>query len=258
MKGKQTCEILKDIRRQIAEQNNIEFITSECTFQGDCKGTCPRCEAEVRYLERELEKRQRMGKAVALAVLSMGMIGGISGCGCVPKTASSGSAIEEPNSQTALAGNVAVGENSVKMDSTKLINVSEKAKEDTLLQSMFERPTAGIIAPQDEVNLQQYASTPHFPQGESAMLQFIAENLSFSSYLDQAKGKMKIKFVVENDGSLSHVAVVESLDKAFDQDVMRVFGLMQKWVPAKVLVDGREKPVALSVEIVLTFPLLYK
>ena len=61
-KGKQTCKILKEIRKRIAEENDIELIISECTYKGDCKGTCPKCEAEVRYLERELEKRQRMGK----------------------------------------------------------------------------------------------------------------------------------------------------------------------------------------------------
>ena len=45
-RGKQTCKILKEIRRQIAEANDIEFITSECQYQGDCLGTCPKCEAK--------------------------------------------------------------------------------------------------------------------------------------------------------------------------------------------------------------------
>ncbi len=49
-RGKQTCKILKEIRRQIAEANGIEFVTSECRYKGDCLGTCPKCEAEVRYL----------------------------------------------------------------------------------------------------------------------------------------------------------------------------------------------------------------
>jgi len=71
-KGKQTCKILKDIRRQIAAENDIELITSECTYQGDCQGTCPKCEAELRYLERELEKRQRLGKVAMIAGLSLG------------------------------------------------------------------------------------------------------------------------------------------------------------------------------------------
>ena len=71
-KGKQTCKILKEIRKQIAAENDIEFVTSECTYKGDCKGTCPKCEAEVRYLERELEKRQRMGKAAVIAGMAVG------------------------------------------------------------------------------------------------------------------------------------------------------------------------------------------
>ena len=56
MNGKSKCKILKDIRRQIAADNDIEFVTSECKYQGECTGTCPKCEAEVRYLEQELDK----------------------------------------------------------------------------------------------------------------------------------------------------------------------------------------------------------
>ena len=73
-RGKQTCKILKDIRRQIAEANDIEFVTSECRYKGDCLGTCPKCEAEVRYLEQQLRARSIAGKAVALAGISAASI----------------------------------------------------------------------------------------------------------------------------------------------------------------------------------------
>ena len=79
-KGKKTCKILKDIRKQIAEENDIELVTSECTYKGDCEGTCPKCEAELRYLERELEKRQRMGKVAVLAGISIGTMLSVSSC----------------------------------------------------------------------------------------------------------------------------------------------------------------------------------
>ena len=69
-RGKQTCKILKEIRRQIAEANSIEFATSECRYKGDCLGTCPKCEAEVRYLEQQLRARSLAGKAIALAGIS--------------------------------------------------------------------------------------------------------------------------------------------------------------------------------------------
>ena len=73
-KGKTTCRILKEIRRQIAEANDIEYVVEECQYKGDCKGTCPKCEAEVRYLESQLHKRQMLGKAVVVAGLSLGVI----------------------------------------------------------------------------------------------------------------------------------------------------------------------------------------
>ena len=74
VRGKQTCKILKDIRRQIAEANDIEYITSECQYKGDCTGTCPKCESEVRYLEHQLERRCMAGKAITLLGLSAGII----------------------------------------------------------------------------------------------------------------------------------------------------------------------------------------
>lgn len=80
MKGKKRCKILKEIRKQIAENNDIEFITSECKHQGDCLGTCPKCEAEVRYLERELEKRQKLGRTIAVAGLAVALTTSAVGC----------------------------------------------------------------------------------------------------------------------------------------------------------------------------------
>lgn len=80
MNGKSKCRILKDIRKQIARNNDIEFVTSECKFQGDCSGTCPKCEGELRYLEAELKKRQRAGKAVAVAGIGLALVVGSAGC----------------------------------------------------------------------------------------------------------------------------------------------------------------------------------
>lgn len=73
-RGKQTCRILKEIRRQIAEANDIEFITSECQYQGDCLGTCPKCETEVRYLEQQLKRKRMAGKAITILGISAGVM----------------------------------------------------------------------------------------------------------------------------------------------------------------------------------------
>ena len=80
MNGKSKCKILKQIRQQIAAENDISYVVSECKHQGDCLGTCPKCEAEVRYLEEELHKKQLMGKKVAVAGVAATIMLGTAGC----------------------------------------------------------------------------------------------------------------------------------------------------------------------------------
>ena len=96
MNGKSKCKILKDIRRQIAQDNDIEFVTSECKYHGDCTGTCPKCEAEVRYLEQELAKRQAAGKAIAVAGIAAALV--IGSAGCAMDISSTAGDIEPPAS----------------------------------------------------------------------------------------------------------------------------------------------------------------
>lgn len=80
MLGKAKCKILKEIRQKIADENDIPYVTRECTYQGDCSGTCPRCESELRYLEKELETRRRLGRSVAVTALCAGITVGTTGC----------------------------------------------------------------------------------------------------------------------------------------------------------------------------------
>lgn len=43
---KQKCKELKRIRAQIAEELGIDLHQRECTYEGDCSGTCPKCRQE--------------------------------------------------------------------------------------------------------------------------------------------------------------------------------------------------------------------
>ena len=66
MNGRDKCELLNGIRQKIALKNNIELNIEECTFEGDCTGTCPKCERELEYLENELNKKQANGEKIEL------------------------------------------------------------------------------------------------------------------------------------------------------------------------------------------------
>ena len=72
-KGKDICKELKALRRRIADENQIPLETEECTYKGECCGTCPRCDAEVRYLEDALSHRLSLGKAATVAGLALGL-----------------------------------------------------------------------------------------------------------------------------------------------------------------------------------------
>ena len=71
MTGKEKCSLLREIRREIAETNGIDYPASECTVEGECTGTCPKCDAEIRYLDREINRLIASGKQVTLAGLSL-------------------------------------------------------------------------------------------------------------------------------------------------------------------------------------------
>ena len=69
--GKNICQQLKAIRRQIAQENDIPLEIPTCTYQGPCAGTCPQCESEVSFLEKELAKRITLGKAATVAGIAV-------------------------------------------------------------------------------------------------------------------------------------------------------------------------------------------
>ena len=72
-KGKSTCKLLKDIRQQIADANGISYQSKECHHKGDCAGTCPACEEEIRYLEHELKVRKGNGFGMKVAGIAAGI-----------------------------------------------------------------------------------------------------------------------------------------------------------------------------------------
>ena len=64
--GKRICQALKNLRKRIADANEIPFEIEECTHKGDCPGTCSKCESELRYLMESINQREQEGKTVVV------------------------------------------------------------------------------------------------------------------------------------------------------------------------------------------------
>ena len=68
MTGREKCSKLKRIRAALADKLGIDLHQVECTFEGECTGTCPKCKQEEDALNAAiLHKGAAMAGAMMLA-----------------------------------------------------------------------------------------------------------------------------------------------------------------------------------------------
>ena len=72
-KGRAICKVLKDVRQKIANENGISYHPEECHHKGECTGTCPGCEKEIRYLEEQLKNKRHSGLGLKVAGIAAGV-----------------------------------------------------------------------------------------------------------------------------------------------------------------------------------------
>nr|WP_302828811.1 energy transducer TonB [uncultured Bacteroides sp.] len=192
-RGKQTCRILKDVRRQIAEANDIEYITSECQYKGDCPGTCPKCEAEIRYLEEQLEHRRMSGKMITLAGLSAGLLS------------------LSPLQSTAQEADSAY---------ISIPYVPSPYVQDTT--TLDERDIFGCIE-----------TMPEFPDGGIAgLMRYLAKHTKYPNISERnIQGRVRVQFVVDKDGSIHDAKILKSVHPLLDKEALRVVKSMPPWKP---------------------------
>ena len=66
MEGKEKCKILKELRKRIADLNGIEYTITNCSNEANCLGTCAQCDAEIKYLEEQIQSLIENGDSVNL------------------------------------------------------------------------------------------------------------------------------------------------------------------------------------------------
>ncbi len=75
---------------------------------------------------------------------------------------------------------------------------------------------------------------PEFPDGAEALYKYIAENIHYpeQAKADGIEGRVLIRFVVMNDGSIVNVDVAKGIGGGCDEEAVRVVKGMPKWKPA--------------------------
>ena len=82
-----------------------------------------------------------------------------------------------------------------------------------------------------------YETWPEFPGGQQEMFKYIQENLIYPKLAlkKQIQGRSICQFIVEKDGSISHIQVVRSSgNKSLDRAAIRVIKTMPKWTPGRL------------------------
>lgn len=234
-KGKRTCNVLKAVRLQIAKANEIKYEPHECHHEGPCAGTCPACEAEVKYLEQQLQMRRVLGRAVVLTGIAAS-ITSLTACGQnkVPKGCENDSTITELAGDVAVDGYMEEPEPEVE----EVVRGKMPAPVDTIRPiNNDEKVLTGVVEYQ-----------PQFPGGIKACEQFIKENLRYPDTESDVQGRVIVSFMVERDGSLSDIKVVRGLDPAFDEEALRVVKMMPKWSPGAT--DGKISVMRYTIPII--------
>ncbi len=236
-RGKKICGYLKGIRRKIAEENDIKLDIPECTYEGECRGTCPRCEWEVQYLEKTLFERMKLGKIATISGLALGLsaCGGNSGfppfqtVGEVTNTDTEN--IEQadtlplpppPDLDFVVVGDVialdSIETTDTISDTTKQLASDAKLEDDIIEGEMPFVPVERM---------------PEFPGGEDALYDFITKNLKYpqSAKDNNIQGRVFVQFTVDKDGSIINPKVASDIGGGCGEEALRVVKMMPKWIP---------------------------
>ena len=209
-RGKKICGYLKGIRRKIAEENDIKLDIPECTYEGECRGTCPRCEWEVQYLEKTLFERMKLGKIATISGLALGL--------------------------------TACGGNFDSQTDDEIMGVMPYPYEDveTLPPNHITKINIDTIAIDEDEEVGELvglvAADAEFPGGDDALYDFIAKNLKYPQVAKDSniQGTVFVQFVVEKDGSITNAKVLRDIGGGCGEEALRVVKMMPKWKPGEI------------------------
>ena len=258
--GKNVCKQLKEVRKRIAEENDIPLEIKECTYKGECRGTCPRCEAEVRYLENALADRLRIGKVATVAGLALGL----ASCGNGP------SSPQGSKTQLTIDTTPANVDTTRTADSAQPVWREPELPDDIYLGGFTVHdvndtlPIEAVI-PNDgelvegeidkDLLFVQVDEDPEFPGGENAMYKFIEDSMQYPRLAAEngISGKVYVTFGIDTDGTVLNPRLLRDIGCGCGAEAIRVVKLMPKWKPGKL----KGKPVRVQYNLPVVFDKKY-
>ncbi len=110
--------------------------------------------------------------------------------------------------------------------------VPQEQEVEKVPEKIAEEEQPEVVDMYDEpVDLRVVEDLPQFPGGASEFMKWLTKNLKYPAVSQnrKVKGRVVAQFIVNKDGSVSDLQLVEHLDAACDREVLRVLRMMPKW-----------------------------
>jgi TonB family protein len=94
---------------------------------------------------------------------------------------------------------------------------------------------------------------PKFKGGKEALYTYLGNNIKYpeDAKKEGIEGTVYVTYVIEKDGSVSHVKVLRGVHESLDKEAVRVIKEMPKWEPGK----QRGKPVRVQYNMPIKYTL---
>jgi protein TonB len=93
---------------------------------------------------------------------------------------------------------------------------------------------------------------PEYPGGKKAFTSYIQHNLKFPPG-KKLSGRVILAFIVEKNGTLSHVKITKHLAPLYDAEALKVLDNCPQWIPAKVNKGSGWKPIRAQMSLPIAF-----
>jgi|GEM_PF-885796 len=94
---------------------------------------------------------------------------------------------------------------------------------------------------------------PSFPGGDAAMMAFIQKEINYPPLAREngIQGRAVVYFIVEKDGSISHIEMARSLGWGIDEEAIRMVKSMPNWIPGENNFHPARVKIALPIKFLL-------
>ena len=139
-----------------------------------------------------------------------------------------------PPPAPAVAEVLTVVEDDVKLDDVEIVS-----SEDDAASAQVEAYTPPAVVEEEEESSQQIFTVvetmPEFPGGQGALLQYLAKSIKYPVIAQEngIQGRVVLSFVIEKDGRLTNIQVLQTPDRSLSEEAIRVLNKSPKWSPGK-------------------------